>query len=136
MATSVQAANPEGDVKVTAEDQEMINKFARQNARLDDVTEELKQLEKDLRNFEDAADEILMAEDDVPIPYPFCLGEIFVSLDSEEAQQMIEQAKEHNKTRVAALQEDAQAIRAVMADLKSQLYGKFGSNINLEPDDS
>uniref|UniRef100_A0A2R5LC46 Prefoldin subunit 4 n=1 Tax=Ornithodoros turicata TaxID=34597 RepID=A0A2R5LC46_9ACAR len=134
MATSVQAANPEGDVKVTAEDQEMINKFARQNARLDDVTEELKQLEKDLRNFEDAADEILMAEDDVPIPYQ--LGEIFVSLDSEEAQQMIEQAKEHNKTRVAALQEDAQAIRAVMADLKSQLYGKFGSNINLEPDDS
>ncbi|KAH8020273.1 hypothetical protein HPB51_025763 [Rhipicephalus microplus] len=61
----------EGDVKVTKEDQEMINDFARQNARLEDATEDIKELEKEMRNLEDAAGEILLvAEDDIQIPYP------------------------------------------------------------------
>ncbi|XP_049525443.1 prefoldin subunit 4 [Dermacentor silvarum] len=124
----------ETDVQVTAEDQEMINNFARQNARLEDATEEMKQLEKELRNLEDAADEIMMAEDDVHIPYQ--LGDVFVSLDSEETQQMIERAKEQNKARNKVLEDETRIIKGIMAELKSQLYNKFGNNINLEADDS
>uniref|UniRef100_G3MMY5 Prefoldin subunit 4 n=1 Tax=Amblyomma maculatum TaxID=34609 RepID=G3MMY5_AMBMU len=133
MAASLRR-QPEGDVQVTAKDQEMINNFARQNARLEDATEEMKQLEKELRNLEDAADEILMIEDDVPIPYQ--LGEVFVNLDSEEAQQMLEREKAQNKERTAVLEEETRTIKGIMAELKSQLYNKFGNNINLEPDDS
>ncbi|KAH7984765.1 hypothetical protein HPB52_023884 [Rhipicephalus sanguineus] len=99
----------EGDVQVTTEDQEMINNFARQNARLEDATEEMKHLE---------------------------LGDVFVSLDSEETQQMIERAKEQNKARSKVLEEETRIIKGIMAELKSQLYNKFGNNINLEPDDS
>ncbi|XP_077502858.1 prefoldin subunit 4 isoform X1 [Amblyomma americanum] len=137
MASSLrrQPVSPEeGDVQVTSKDQEMINNFARQNARLEDATEEMKQLEKELRNLEDAADEILIVEDDIPIPYQ--LGEVFVNLDSEEAQQMLEQAKAQNKERTAVLEEETRTIKGIMAELKSQLYNKFGNNINLEPDDS
>uniref|UniRef100_A0A023FG56 Prefoldin subunit 4 n=1 Tax=Amblyomma cajennense TaxID=34607 RepID=A0A023FG56_AMBCJ len=112
----------------------MINNFARQNARLEDATEEMKQLEQELRNLEDAADEILVVEDDIPIPYQ--LGDVFVNLDSEEAQQMLEQAKAQNKERTAVLEEETRTIKSIMAELKSQLYNKFGNNINLEPDDS
>ncbi|XP_077502859.1 prefoldin subunit 4 isoform X2 [Amblyomma americanum] len=133
MASSLRR-QPEGDVQVTSKDQEMINNFARQNARLEDATEEMKQLEKELRNLEDAADEILIVEDDIPIPYQ--LGEVFVNLDSEEAQQMLEQAKAQNKERTAVLEEETRTIKGIMAELKSQLYNKFGNNINLEPDDS
>ncbi|EEC10570.1 prefoldin, putative, partial [Ixodes scapularis] len=73
MAATVQqnSMQSENDVQVTAEDQEMINKFARQNARLEDATEEMKHLEKELRNLEDAADEVLMGGDESPVPYPF-----------------------------------------------------------------
>lgn len=125
---------PETDVQVTTEDQEMINNFARQNARLEDATEEMKQLEKELRNLEDAADEVLMSEDDVTIPYQ--LGDVFINLDSEETQHMIERAKEQNKSRTRVLQEEIRTIKNIMAELKSRLYKKFGNNINLEPDDS
>ncbi|KAH6945387.1 hypothetical protein HPB50_008173 [Hyalomma asiaticum] len=64
------------------------------------------------------------------------LGDVFVSLDSEEAQQMMERAKEQNKARTKVLEEEMRIIKGIMADLKSQLYNKFGNNINLEPDDS
>ncbi|XP_037283558.1 prefoldin subunit 4 [Rhipicephalus microplus] len=125
----------EGDVKVTKEDQEMINDFARQNARLEDATEDIKELEKEMRNLEDAAGEILLvAEDDIQIPYK--LGDIFVSMDPEEAQQRIERIREENKARTKVLEEEARNIKGIMAELKSQLYNKFGNSINLEPDDS
>lgn len=64
------------------------------------------------------------------------LGDVFVSLDSDETQQMIERAKEQNKARAAVLEEETRTIKGIMAELKSQLYNKFGNNINLEPDDS
>ncbi|CAN8024862.1 prefoldin subunit 4 [Ixodes scapularis] len=136
MAATVQqnSMQSENDVQVTAEDQEMINKFARQNARLEDATEEMKHLEKELRNLEDAADEVLMGGDESPVPYQ--LGDVFVSLDPEETQQMIGRAKEQNKARAAVLEEETRTIKGIMAELKSQLYNKFGNNINLEPDDS
>lgn len=125
---------PETDVQVTTEDQEMINNFARQNARLEDATEEMKQLEKELRNLEDAADEVTMSEDDMTVPYQ--LGDVFVNMDPEEAQHMIERAKEQNKSRAKVLEEEIRTIKNIMAELKSRLYKKFGNNINLEPDDS
>ncbi|XP_077543110.1 prefoldin subunit 4 isoform X1 [Haemaphysalis longicornis] len=125
---------PETDVQVTTEDQEMINNFARQNARLEDATEEMKQLEKELRNLEDAADEVMMSEDDMTVPYQ--LGDVFINMDPEETQHMIERAKEQNKSRAKVLEEEIRTIKNIMAELKSQLYKKFGNNINLEPDDS
>ncbi|XP_077543111.1 prefoldin subunit 4 isoform X2 [Haemaphysalis longicornis] len=112
----------------------MINNFARQNARLEDATEEMKQLEKELRNLEDAADEVMMSEDDMTVPYQ--LGDVFINMDPEETQHMIERAKEQNKSRAKVLEEEIRTIKNIMAELKSQLYKKFGNNINLEPDDS
>ncbi|KAH7980265.1 hypothetical protein HPB49_014212 [Dermacentor silvarum] len=64
------------------------------------------------------------------------LGDVFVSLDSEETQQMIERAKEQNKARNKVLEDETRIIKGIMAELKSQLYNKFGNNINLEADDS
>lgn len=128
------SGDTETDVQVTTEDQEMINNFARQNARLEDATEEMKQLEKELRNLEDAADEVMMSEDDMTVPYQ--LGDVFINMDPEETQHMIERAKEQNKSRAKVLEEEIRTIKNIMAELKSQLYKKFGNNINLEPDDS
>ncbi|KAL3216369.1 hypothetical protein MRX96_033119 [Rhipicephalus microplus] len=57
-------------------------------------------------------------------------------MDPEEAQQRIERIREENKARTKVLEEEARNIKGIMAELKSQLYNKFGNSINLEPDDS
>ncbi|KAL3216370.1 hypothetical protein MRX96_033119 [Rhipicephalus microplus] len=68
--------------------------------------------------------------------FTYKLGDIFVSMDPEEAQQRIERIREENKARTKVLEEEARNIKGIMAELKSQLYNKFGNSINLEPDDS
>ncbi|CAI9716291.1 prefoldin subunit 4-like [Octopus vulgaris] len=63
--------NAESDVHVTFEDQQKINKFARHNAKLQDLKDEVTLEKKLLQNLEDALDELLLLEDnDKPIPYP------------------------------------------------------------------
>lgn len=134
MASTVEnSVQSESDVQVTAEDQEMINKFARQNARLEDASHEMRQLEKELHNLEDASDELMLGGGDFPVPYQ--LGDVFVRVDPEETRHMIRRAKDQNKARVAVLEAETRTIKGIMAELKSQLYKKFGNNINLEPDD-
>ncbi|KAK3086399.1 hypothetical protein FSP39_017879 [Pinctada imbricata] len=60
----------DSDTQVTFEDQQKINTFARNNAKLQDLKDELESKKKELQNLEDAADEMLMQDGDDPIPYP------------------------------------------------------------------
>ncbi|XP_067651560.1 prefoldin subunit 4-like isoform X2 [Haliotis asinina] len=124
----------DSDAQVTFEDQQKINKFARHNAKLQDIKEELTTKKKDLQNLEDAADELMLQdEEDGAIPYQ--IGEVFVSSTVEEANEMIEKAKESTQKAIEELEERAETHKKVLSDLKVQLYAKFGNNINLEAED-
>ncbi|XP_046375237.1 prefoldin subunit 4-like [Haliotis cracherodii] len=124
----------ESDAQVTFEDQQKINKFARHNAKLQDIKEELTTKKKDLQNLEDAADELMLQDgDDGAIPYQ--IGEVFVSSTVDEANEMIEKAKENTQKAIEELEERAETHKKVLSDLKVQLYAKFGNNINLEAED-
>lgn len=48
---------------------------------------------------------------------------------------MIEETKELIQKDITDLEEKADQIKSVLADLKVQLYAKFGNNINLEAAD-
>ncbi|GBM55093.1 hypothetical protein AVEN_55976-1 [Araneus ventricosus] len=61
----------ENDMHVSFEDQQKINKFARHNARLDDIIEELKSKENELQALEDAESDLMLSMDKDKIPYPF-----------------------------------------------------------------
>ncbi|GIY65834.1 hypothetical protein CDAR_51731 [Caerostris darwini] len=50
----------DSDMNVSFEDQQKINKFARHNARLDDIIEELKAKEHELQALEDAETRIIL----------------------------------------------------------------------------
>ncbi|XP_046563406.1 prefoldin subunit 4-like [Haliotis rubra] len=124
----------ESDAQVTFEDQQKINKFARHNAKLQDIKEELTTKKKDLQNLEDAADELILQDgEDGAIPYQ--IGEVFVSSTVDEANEMIEKAKESTQKAIEELEERAETHKKVLSDLKVQLYAKFGNNINLEAED-
>uniref|UniRef100_UPI0030B9D096 prefoldin subunit 4 isoform 2 n=1 Tax=Rattus norvegicus TaxID=10116 RepID=UPI0030B9D096 len=130
MAATMKKAAAE-DVNVTFEDQQKINKFARNTSRITELKEEIEVK----KNLEDACDDVMLADDDC-LMIPYQIGDVFISHSQEETQEMLEDAKKTLQEEINALESRVASIQRVLADLKVQLYAKFGSNINLEADDS
>ncbi|XP_064599362.1 prefoldin subunit 4-like [Liolophura sinensis] len=125
--------NSDNDMQVTFEDQEKINKFARHNAKLQDLKDELTAKKKDLQNLEDASDELLLLEDENTIPYQ--IGEVFVSLSPDETSNMLDAAKVNTQKDIEAIEKHCDGHKQILSELKVQLYAKFGNNINLEAEE-
>ena len=53
-------------------------------------------------------------------------------MSEEETQEELEKAKERLQEELTKLKSSAEVIEGIMAQLKVQLYSKFGNNINLE----
>ncbi|XP_061758646.1 prefoldin subunit 4 [Nerophis ophidion] len=123
------------DVNVTFEDQQKINKFARNTNRMTELKNEIESKKKSLQNLQDASDDLMMFDDDTLL-IPYQIGDVFISHTQEETQEMLEGAKEALEQEVKGLENRVSAIQQLLADLKVQLYAKFGNNINLEADES
>ncbi|NWS71404.1 PFD4 protein, partial [Crotophaga sulcirostris] len=124
------------DVNVTFEDQQKINKFARNTSRITELKEEIEVKKKQLQNLEDACDDIMMLDDSDSLLIPYQIGDVFISHSQEETQEMLEEAKTSLQEEIEALESRVESIQRVLSDLKVQLYAKFGNNINLEAEDS
>ncbi|KAF1646031.1 Prefoldin subunit 4, partial [Eudyptes chrysocome] len=131
--SSLQAAE---DVNVTFEDQQKINKFARNTSRITELKEEIEVKKKQLQNLEDACDDIMMLDDGDSFLIPYQIGDVFISHSQEETQEMLEEAKKSLQEEIEVLESRVESIQRVLSDLKVQLYAKFGNNINLEAEDS
>ena len=130
-------AQPDKDIHILLEDQQKINKFARQNQRLEDVKDELKEKHNEIQTLKDAETDIeemaLTCDEGAKVPY--LVGEIFVMETPEDVQTFLEERKAEVEEEVKVLEEKAESIKAIMSDLKTHLYAKFGDAINLEADD-
>ncbi|XP_051281191.1 prefoldin subunit 4 [Dicentrarchus labrax] len=135
MAATMKGPVAVEDVNVTFEDQQKINKFARNTSRMTELKNEIESKKKSLQNLQDASDDLMMFDDDALL-IPYQIGDVFISHTQEETQEMLEAAKEALEQEVKALEERVSAIQQVLGDLKVQLYAKFGNNINLEADES
>ncbi|NXF28640.1 PFD4 protein, partial [Nyctibius bracteatus] len=124
------------DVNVTFEDQQKINKFARNTSRITELKEEIEVKKKQLQNLEDACDDIMMLDDGDSGLIPYQIGDVFISHSQEETQEMLEEAKKSLQEEIEVLESRVESIQRVLSDLKVQLYAKFGNNINLEAEDS
>ncbi|NWI08099.1 PFD4 protein, partial [Crypturellus soui] len=131
--SSLQAAE---DVNVTFEDQQKINKFARNTSRITELKEEIEVKKKQLQNLEDASDDIMMLDDGDSLLIPYQIGDVFISHSQEETEGMLEEAKKNLQEEIEGLESRVESIQRVLSDLKVQLYAKFGNNINLEAEDS
>ena len=65
----------------------------------------------------------------------FLVGEVFVHCDQGDAGTMLEKAKTTIQQDIEDLQVKSQEHKAILSDLKVQLYAKFGNNINLEAEE-
>lgn len=118
------------DVHVTQDDQSKINKFAKLNAKLEDWKDELQMRKNDLKNLEEAVDEIELFDEDEQIP--FVVGEVFISHNLPKTQELLVAAKKKKNKEIEEIQEKCKQLQELMADLKAQLYLRFGTNIYLE----
>ncbi|NWU95794.1 PFD4 protein, partial [Upupa epops] len=135
MAATMKKAAAE-DVNVTFEDQQKINKFARNTSRITELKEEIEVKKKHLQNLEDACDDVMMLDDEDSLLIPYQIGDVFISHSQEETQEMLEEAKKSLQEEIEVLESRVESIQRVLSDLKVQLYAKFGNNINLEAEDS
>merc|ERR1712179_168789 len=125
------------EIHISLADQQKINKFARHNSRLEDFKEDHKNKKNEIKTLEDASSdlEIMFLEGDSDVKVQYQIGEVFVYLNEEEAEEEIKAAKEKLESGVVELEGKMTEIKDAMTDLKTQLYAKFGNAINLEADD-
>merc|ERR1712087_648448 len=121
---------PEEDVEVRLEDQKAINTFGRLNTRMHELEEELKEKKSQYDLLDDAANELILADDDEPVRYAF--GECYFECSKDQAEELLEKQKEKSQAEADGIEEEVAAIQNTLAQLKKQLYGRFGNNINLE----
>ncbi|XP_043266499.1 prefoldin subunit 4-like [Venturia canescens] len=127
------AFQPDSDVHISYEDQKKINAFAKLNAQMDDLKEELKIKQNELKNLEDTCDELELLDNDDVIPYH--IGDVFINQGLPITQAFLEKAKKKKNEEILELEEKCSFLKGIMSDLKTQLYAKFGSHINLEADE-
>merc|ERR1712221_2661 len=119
----------DSDVQITVEDQQSINNFANKNAKLHDIRSDVEKIKKDLIDLEDAENDLLLVDDENDL-VPFRIGEVFVKISTDEANQLLEKQKENFQKEVEELESHAAILKKELAELKVKLYGKFGNNIN------
>ncbi|EDO32529.1 predicted protein [Nematostella vectensis] len=122
------------DTNIRLEDQQQINTFARKNAKMTELKDEIAEKKKDLQNLEDASDDLLMVDDESEL-IPYKVGEVFVNLTVEETQEFISKAKEQIEAEIKSNEAQCNEIKELLDSLKVKLYAKFGKNINLEADE-
>ena len=132
---------PGSEIVVTFEDQQKINRFARLNARKEEIMEEINGKKAILQNISDALSDIdaasLEADDDETGAVRIMEGEVFVSFGFESASNWIEMKKKETEEEIETLKSSIETIKAEMIQLKTALYAKFGKeNINLESDEN
>ena len=56
-------------------------------------------------------------------------------MPTDDVNQLIEKQKEELQGEISELETEVESLKKTLADLKVQLYSKFGNNINLEEDE-
>lgn len=138
MAEATTASDAGGDhvqgvMNVSKEDQQKINRFARLNARLEDIKEEMTNKSNELKNYEDALSEAEMKVlEDLGDKLHLQVGDIMINLDPERTQKWLEEKMDALKEGVSDLKTRREKIVEEMSQLKAHLYARFGNNIHLE----
>jgi len=120
----------DNDVEVTFEDQKMINEFACKNMNLSELQENIKAVQKEIDNAQDAEDDLLMLDDEDMVS--FQIGEVFFEYTMEDTQTQLEKRKEELSDKMNGLKAKEADVQKIMKELKVKLYAKFEDNINLE----
>lgn len=116
--------------EVAWEDQQKINEFSKLNSRLLQHEKAVEQLLRDDELLKDVSLELELIDENEMLQYK--IGDVFVFLPQQDILRRLENDKREVEERIANRQKELETTTARMDELKSQLYAKFGSAINLE----
>jgi len=120
------------ECEVTLNDQKLINRFARLNAKCEELQIDINQKKRQLENIEEAITELMIADsEDIYVQS----GEVFAHLDADSANDLCEDKKKQLESNVNDINSSLDLMKEEMSQIKVTLYAKFGNNINLEYDD-
>jgi prefoldin subunit 4 len=121
------------DTEIERLDQEKICAFSRANMKYTDLKNDIKKLKEEIDNLEDAT---LLVEESMGEGLKLFLGECFVTVDEEQGNLYVQKVAEEKQEELDAKTDQMDKLEAEMKNLKSYLYARFGSSINLEENDS
>ena len=122
------------DTQVDKQDQEKINMFSKLNMKYQDTQDDVKKLKEEIDNLCDAIGAIdeTLGEDGA---LKLFMSEAMIAVNDEAATSYVEQLQEEKQNELDDKNEKLEEMEAQMRDLKSYLYAKFGSSINLEAEE-
>ncbi|CAP26301.1 Protein CBR-PFD-4 [Caenorhabditis briggsae] len=121
--------------KVSAEDQALLNKFARSYQLQTQLKAECKEMKTLVENINEATDEVLLLDDEDSASIPCRIGSCFVHFNSDSLNEHLEAKKASTETVLAEKTNELETITAEMERIKKVLYGKFGDQINLDAEE-
>ena len=116
--------------QVTFKDQQKINEFSKLIMRKDTIVAELSKQRQEKEYLDDVSLEIELMDEDEKIQYK--IGELFLLLKQSEVVEQIEKDVENIDMKIENLESQENNIDERISKLKTELYAKFGNNINLE----
>ncbi|KZS98487.1 Prefoldin subunit 4 [Sistotremastrum niveocremeum HHB9708] len=117
-------------VTVGSEDQQKINTFSKLNQRMRETNSTLETLKVEKESLDDLAIEIELADEDEPILYK--VGDTFLHIPLPQAQQRLVRDQKEIDEEISKMSETIVDCEKSMEELKTALYARFGSAINLE----
>ena len=98
-----------------------------------DLKNDIKKLKEEIDNLEDAT---LLVEESMGEGLKLFLGECFVTVDEDQGNNYVQKVAEEKQEELDAKTDQMDKLEAEMKNLKSYLYARFGSSINLEENDN
>eukprot|EP00461_Guttulinopsis_vulgaris_P002224 UN02225 len=118
-------------VAVTWEDQQKINLFGRYHTRCGELDQEIELMEKEIEQMKDCLAEIEnLLDDDGAVKVK--LGQIYFDVNNEKGLELVNQEIAKKEKLISEKQEQKTSMQEKLAELKAELYKKFGESIQLE----
>merc|ERR1711974_30842 len=96
-----------------------------------EIESEIAALEEEKQQLEDAEEEIMSGDGGAVL---YLIGDTFMELEQDTATEYIEEKQEKVEKDLEGLKSELTSAKKTLAELKVQLYDKFGKSINLEED--
>jgi prefoldin subunit 4 len=125
-------ADERPEVRMTSADKDKINLFSRLLVQKANLSSRLATRATLRQLHDDAAEELLLLDDDKAAEVQFNVGDAFFFEDKDAVEEAVERVRDDLTHDIDALNAEAGEVRIEIARLKKVLYAKFGSTINLE----
>ena len=117
------------DTEISFTEQQKINTFSRLNMKSEFLKEEIKKVKEEMNKLEDAGTAI---EESFGEDLKLFVGECLVDVDEDAATKYHERMMEEKEAELEKLGDELDEVEQEMKGLKSFLYARFGSQINLD----